>query len=154
MKPLELSEKCEGYLQISIQDLLYGKMYPEHSAVIKEPISKQSLKRFAELKNQTFLFLDLRGGGNRQDSSWEMGTALHGGSITPNTGESPSVARESTLSQILEVNAPEKYYLSRKACEGIIRRAKKRGKVLPDLLREALEEAISLSHGPTAQEQA
>lgn len=63
--------------------------------------------------------------------------------MMPNFGESPSVERESTLLQILEPNAPEKYYLSRKACEGILRRAKRRGKILPDMLREALEEVVS-----------
>ena len=59
-----------------------------------------------------------------------------------NTGESPNVEEESTLSQILEVNAPEKYYLSAKACEGILRRAERRGKQLPPMLKEALEQMI------------
>jgi DNA (cytosine-5)-methyltransferase 1 len=39
----------------------------------------------------------------------------------------------------LEEQAPEKYCLSRKACEGILRRAAKRGKALPPMLKEALE---------------
>ena len=64
--------------------------------------------------------------------------------MTLNFGESPSVARESTLSQILEANAPEKYYLSAKACAGILRRAEKRGKELPKMLKDALEEAVRL----------
>lgn len=64
--------------------------------------------------------------------------------MTLNTGECPSVARESTLSQILQANAPRKYYLSAKACAGILRRAEKRGKELPPMLREALEEAVAL----------
>ena len=34
---------------------------------------------------------------------------------------------------------PEKYYLSPKACLGILRRASARGKELPELLRKALE---------------
>ena len=59
-----------------------------------------------------------------------------------NTGESPSVAVASTLSQILQANAPEKYYLSAKACEGILRRAERRGKELPPMLKEALEQMI------------
>ena len=62
LKPYELSEKCEGYQQISILDLLYGKTSPEHSAVTREPISRQSLRRYAESKNRMFLFLNLRGG--------------------------------------------------------------------------------------------
>ena len=70
---------------------------------------------------------------------------MPGVSMTLNTGECPSVARESTLSQILEANSPEKYYLSAKACAGILRRAERRGKELPTMLREALEEEISMN---------
>ena len=62
--------------------------------------------------------------------------------LTRNTGECPSVAVESTLSQILEANVPKKYYLSVKACEGILRRAERRGKELPPMLKEALEQQI------------
>ena len=62
---------------------------------------------------------------------------------THNFGESPNVAVESTLSQILEDNVPEKYYLSAKACEGILRRAERRGKELPPMLREALLQVAS-----------
>ena len=59
-----------------------------------------------------------------------------------NIGESPNVDAVSTLSQILEVNAPRKYYLSAKACEGILRRAERRGKQLPPMLKEPLEQMI------------
>lgn len=52
----------------------------------------------------------------------------------------PSAAIESTLSQILEANVPKKYYLSAKACEGILRRAERRGKELPPMLKTALEQ--------------
>ena len=75
----------------------------------------------------------------------EMNGRLPGGSTMLNTGEFPSVARESTLSQILQANTPQKYYLSAKACQGILRRAEKRGKELPPMLREALEEAVCLN---------
>ena len=77
-------------------------------------------------------------------ASWETVGALPGGCTTLNSGECPSVARESTLSQILEANAPEKYYLSARACAGILRRAERRGKQLPPMLKEALEEAVAL----------
>jgi len=43
------------------------------------------------------------------------------------------------LSSILQANVPEKYYLTSRACEGILRRAASRGKKLPDVLRMALE---------------
>lgn len=62
--------------------------------------------------------------------------------LTLNTGECPSVAVESTLSQILEADVPEKYYLSTRACEGILRRAERRGKKLPEILEMALKQMI------------
>ena len=55
-------------------------------------------------------------------------------------GEFPKEENASTLSQILEENVPEKFYLSRKACLGILRRASARGKELPAVLQRALEE--------------
>ena len=57
-------------------------------------------------------------------------------------GESPSVDVESHLSQILEAYPHQKYYLSAKACQGILRRAQKRGKILPPMLKQALNEMI------------
>ena len=51
----------------------------------------------------------------------------------------PSVAVESRLWQILEESPHPKYYLSARACQGILRRASARGKELPELLRKALE---------------
>lgn len=92
-------------------------------------------------------YLNLRKeSGNLLGAVWETVSALPGVSTTLSTGAFPNDERESTLSQILEVSAPEKYSLSRKACEGIIRRAERRGKILPPMLMEALEEVIRLSH--------
>ena len=51
----------------------------------------------------------------------------------------------SNLSQILMVGVPEKYYLSPKACQGILRRASSRGKVLPTVLQKALEKQAMLT---------
>ena len=59
--------------------------------------------------------------------------------MTRNTGESPSEENASSLSQILQREVPEKYCLSQKACQGILRRASERGKELPPLLKKALE---------------
>jgi hypothetical protein len=48
----------------------------------------------------------------------------------------------SSLSDVLETgDVPQRYFLSEKACAGILRRAEKRGRVLPPLLQEALERA-------------
>ena len=51
----------------------------------------------------------------------------------------------SILSQILVADAPEKYYLSQKACLGILRRASARGKELPELLKRALERQAAIA---------
>ncbi len=52
-----------------------------------------------------------------------------------------------SLSAILESRVSEKYYLSPKACAGILRRAEKRGKELPPALFEALT-AVAMSITP------
>lgn len=57
-------------------------------------------------------------------------------------GESPSVVEESGLWQILEANVQQKYYLSAKACAGVLRRAERRGKKLPEILEKALKQQI------------
>jgi hypothetical protein len=57
-----------------------------------------------------------------------------------NTSEYPSDGGvSSSLRDVLEMSqvAP-KYYLSARACEGILRRAERRGKKLPEALHNAL----------------
>ena len=136
-------EPMEG--QVSIFDLVSpsGRTCPEPLAVTKARTSGQSLKRSRPSVKTTYQFLDLRN-GIPGGVSWDTAGALPGGCTTLNTGECPSDARESTLSQILEANAPEKYYLSSKACAGILRRAERRGKELPPMLKEALMEVVAL----------
>lgn len=80
--------------------------------------------------------------GAKPEPSTATDGAWLGDSSTLNIGESPSVARGSLLSQILEVNAPQKYYLSARACQGVLMRASRRGKLLPDLLKTALLDMI------------
>ena len=61
--------------------------------------------------------------------------------VTLSTGEFPSGAVVSSLSDVLETgDVPRKYFLSPKACRGILRRAAKRGRELPPSLRSALEQ--------------
>jgi hypothetical protein len=54
----------------------------------------------------------------------------------------PSVSdgNVSSLSDVLEETSrvPRRFYLSPKACTGILRRVESRGKVLPSILRDAL----------------
>lgn len=98
------------------------------------------------------MFLDLTPGhGNLLgESYWEMLSPWRGGSSMLNTGASPNDAVESSLSQILQGSVPEKYYLSRTACLGILRRAKERGKELPIQLKDALMVQAGLASVPTA----
>lgn len=69
---------------------------------------------------------------------WEDDGAWLGECITRNTGESPNAAVGSRLSQILEATPQGKYSLSAKACQGILRRAERRGKDLPETLKAVL----------------
>ena len=66
-------------------------------------------------------------------------TQLRGEHSMLSIGEFPKEENVSTLSQILQENVPQKYFLSPKACLGILRRSSNRGKPLPDVLRIALE---------------
>jgi hypothetical protein len=66
------------------------------------------------------------------------GMAFAGGYLTLSISEFPSAAAVCSLSEVLETDAPQKYYLSAKACRGILRRAEKRGKMLPTHLEATL----------------
>lgn len=70
---------------------------------------------------------------------WEMVSPWRGGSSMLNTGPAPLKEEDVyTLSRILQDSPPRKYYLSRMACLGILRRAEERGKELPAQLKAAL----------------
>lgn len=67
---------------------------------------------------------------------------------TLSSTECPSVVVESSLSAILETgDVPQRFYLSARACEGILRRAEKRGKTLPERLASALATVAATSMG-------
>lgn len=80
--------------------------------------------------------------GARPVQSLETDGLWLGDSWTVNISEWPSAESVSLLSSTLEVNAPEKYYLSARACQGILTRASRRGKKLPELLQTALLEMV------------
>ena len=80
--------------------------------------------------------------GAKPEQSMETDGLWLGDSLTLNIGEFPNVENVSRLSQILEDNVPQKYYLSARACQGILVRASRRGKPLPELLKQALLDMI------------
>ena len=131
--------------QISMYDLdtYCGRMCPEPFPAERPrvKISGSSSKKLSELSAIPFMSLDLtHGHGNLLgESYWEMISPWRGGASTLNTGVSPKDAKESSLSQILQADPPLKYYLSPKACLGILRRAFERGKELPKKLERALK---------------
>ena len=134
---LTLFDECGNVPQASIRDSLCGRtspglFHPTEGWIFK-PCSKQSEKvKFQCLKVIDGLPLD-----------WCNSPELksHGGYWTHNIGEFPNEEKESFLSRILQLteDVPEKYYLSPRVCLGILRRAKERGKELPEELRIALE---------------
>lgn len=125
-------------------------------------------KKLSASQNQDFLFLDCRTSrsGQNPDVSSATDGASHGERMTPNTGvcrsadgvsawwsiltdspqgisslnvsEEPNIPVQTKLSQILEENPDKKYNLTPKACAGILRRAERRGKKLPEVLKAVL----------------
>lgn len=142
-----MTYECEGQLTMFDQDTWFGRMFQEPSQVEtpKEQTSRQSLKKSSKSKTKVQLMcLSLKGDGATQAYSWETDSALLGEYMMRNFGEYPNEERESHLSQILTDNAQEKYFLSQKSCQGILTRADRRGKKLPDILRQALENQMHI----------
>ena len=125
-----------------------GRMCPVPSPQTRVPTSKRSLKRSSASKNRPPRCLRLRKtDGPTLTCTWETDGAWHTACSTLNIGAFPSEEQESFLSQILQVNVPQRFYLSRKACLGILRRASARGKELPAILRIALEQQAERMKG-------
>ena len=138
-------QKYDEIEQLSLfgPDSWSGKTCPEHSAAgrRKEKTSGSSSKRLRVSREIPYLSLDLTPGrGNLLgEPYWELISPWLGESSMLNTGVSPKEEKESSLSQILQDEPPRGYYLSKKACRGILRRAFERGKELPEKLNRALE---------------
>ncbi len=146
--------------------------------------SEPCWKNLYASQNQDFLFLDCRtsrSGQNPEVSSATDG-ALLGEHTTPNTGvcrsadgvsawwsiltdtpqgisslnvsEEPKSPVPTKLSQILEENPDPKYNLTPKACAGILRRAERRGKKLPEVLKAVLLMQSESGGDVTAEEKA
>lgn len=133
----------------------FGRTLSEHSAATEDETSTPCWKKLRVSQNQDFLYLDCRksGNGQKQEPLTVMGGLSLGELTTLKTGEKPSetavqemlsvwgphsIAEESRLSQILEANPLSKYNLTAKACLGLLRRAERRGKDLPERLKAVL----------------
>ena len=135
-----MMQQVEGQMNLSDLGIWYGKMCQEPCPQTKEKTSDASSKRQPKSSKRMPAFLDLRkGGGHTPDASWVMGGPLLGEYTMHSFGEFPKEENASLLSQILVEEAHPKYSLSAKACQGILNRASRRGKQLPEILQKALE---------------
>ena len=129
----------------STQGSLSGRTCREHchqaGEMILESCSKKSSK-------SPFLYLAT---GARQEWLTVASVKWHGDNSTLNIGECPNVVKESFLSQILQDDVPPKYFLSARACQGILRRAKTHGKILPPELKTVLIAQSTTTTGKTAE---
>ena len=137
-----MTKRTDEQVTWSDLGLWSGKTCPEHSAATKDKTSRQSSKRSSASQSRKPPILKClkKDGqlGGATTMKWEDDGAWLGECMTRNTGESPNVAVVSRLSQILEETPQEKYSLSAKACQGILRRAERRGKDLPETLKAVL----------------
>jgi hypothetical protein len=133
----------------SIRDGSAGRMSPAPSPPIKEKTSKQSLTQSAKSKMKPAMFLNVKS-GNPRERFWETIFPSRGEFSMRSFGEFPNEENASSLSRILQAGVPDKYYLSPKACKGILRRASVRGKELPAVLKTALTRQASVMTDITA----
>lgn len=137
-----MTERTDGQVTWSDLGLWSGKTCPEHSAATKGETSRQSSKRSSASQSRKPPILKClkKAGqlGGATTMRWEDDGAWLGECMMRNTGEFPNAAVGSRLSQILEATPQGKYSLSAKACQGILRRAERRGKDLPETLKTVL----------------
>lgn len=130
-----------GQESLFAPDTWYGRTSPERSAVTKAETSRPCSKRRSASSNRkppVLKCLQKAGLHGAATATWTDDGAWLGEYMTRNTGESPNAAVESRLSQILEATPHTKYCLSARACQGILNRAARRGKDLPEMLKAAL----------------
>jgi len=78
-------------------------------------------------------------------ASWTLNGAEHTGIHVPSrSADAESSLLVASLSDVLEIGTvPPRFSLSPKACSGILRRAERRGKALPPMLKVALEQSAA-----------
>lgn len=77
----------------------------------------------------------------------DSGIAWPGGCLTLSTTDWPSDAEGCTLSEVLETDVPLKYYLSPRACRGLLQRSEERERWIPPILEGALR-SVAQSQEP------
>ena len=133
-------------MQLTIFDML-PEDSPPSSSEKTSPASSVSRTTPSGLSSQDWrekIPPSLRLGGNGRTRVWLLDPKeqSRGGFSMPNISAWPNDAAVCSLSQVLKRGSiPPRFFLSSKACAGILRRAAKRGKSLPPSLHAALRAA-------------
>lgn len=136
-----MNEVIDGQVNLFDQDTWYGRTFPAHCQAMEETTLRQSSKKSSKSqswKRPIFKCLNMAGQRGGVTAMWEDDGAWLIESTMRNGTEFPNAVVESRLSQILEEAPLTKYYLSRAACQGILQRAERRGKDLPEQLKAVL----------------
>ena len=132
-----------GWLMKAVQGGLFGRTFPEYSAATAAKILPNCYRYSPDGKltrPQTDGEVSESSNSRPDVSGWRGGCLTCSmPEWTGSSGRFPSDGAVCSLSDILETgDVPRKYFLSQKACSGILRRAENRGKELPKVLKEAL----------------
>ena len=138
------------YRQITMDEILnpdsiVGRTYPEPCPRQAVRTSESSSRKWSSWQRRMPIYLSLQKDGGTPEWSILTEGSLLGESWMPNFSESPKEGEESFLSETLEGDVPDEYSLSETACLGILRRSRKRGKILPEVLMNALKMQSGLS---------
>lgn len=97
-------------------------------------------KRQDDLISVPYLYLDMTPGhcDLLGEHRWETRSPWREGRRIRNTGVAPRKPVRASLAGVLQKDPQSKYFLSTRACLGILRRARERGKELPEQLKMAL----------------
>jgi hypothetical protein len=151
------------------QEYFCGKMCPVRQAAETHPETTLELssRKSAVSPYVEYQSLDLapEAGNLLGESFWEILSPSPGALWMPSSGVCPIIWTDvannpvprngvgaSFLSQILQVQVPQRYYLTARACQGILRRAAERGKELSPILKQALIYQAGLSALPPTRE--
>jgi hypothetical protein len=130
----------------SAQSGWFGKMSPASIQVgaMTRLLKRETLEEVsAEIGSESKIFVRETILQPFSNSWGNAGMGMHGECWTVNISECHSAAGVSFLSDILEIgDLPARYFLSAKACAGILRRAGLRGKELPEALARALKAVV------------
>ena len=119
-----------------VADFACGKMFQERFPQMMDKTLPMFLEQWYK---GAFLSLGTDGEIQGSSSPKTERDVSNGGCWTLNTWEFRRDAVESSLYSILEHGGVDRrFYLSQRACQGILNRAEKHGKVLPEVLMLAL----------------